>query len=222
VSNEEPCLRNLAEVEALSDEALVARIRAGEAWLFELVMRRHNGRLYRAVRAWVKDESEAEDVMQQAYFQAFVHLHQFEGRASLATWLTQIALHEARARLKKGARAHPNPEEAMAKLPAEQSGPEKMAADRQLVSLVEEAIDRLPDGYREVLMLREVEGLSTDETAQCLGLKIEAAKVRLHRARALLRRDLTERLGASSRDAFTFPAQRCDRVVAAVLSRLGI
>src|SRR5688500_8353607 len=106
----------IVEVTELSDEALVERIRAGEPALFELVMRRHNTRVYRAVRALLRDEGEAEDVMQQAYFSAFVHLHQFAGEAKLSTWLTKIAIHEARARLKKQARAHPDPEDVMANL----------------------------------------------------------------------------------------------------------
>ena len=208
--------------ETLADQDLVTRIRAGDTGLFEEVMRRHNQRLYRVARAIVKDEHDAEDVMQQAYIQAYLHMDQFEGRAQLSTWLTRIAIHEALQRRRKH---HPDliaesDEHAMAQPDITTPDPERLAYAGELRSLLESSIDALPDGYRLVFMCREVEGLSTSETAEALDVGEEAVKTRLHRARAMLRRELFARAGATTVDAFAFHRTRCDRVVGAVLEQL--
>jgi RNA polymerase sigma-70 factor, ECF subfamily len=211
----------------LSDAEVVERVCAGETSLFEVLMRRHNQRVYRAARAIVKDEAEAEDVMQQAYINAFVHLKQFESRAQFSTWLTRIAIYEALARRRKKRPEEPlgMEDEVVHDTTAEpisspELSPERKAYSRELGRLIEDAVDALPEAYRAVFMLREVEGLSTSETAEGLGLGEEAIKTRLHRARAMMRRTLTDRLGASAPRAFQFHAPRCDRVVAAVLSEI--
>ncbi len=230
--NRENCqVTAIASAMSLSDLELVGQVRAGESGLFEILMRRHNQRIYRAVRAVLKDEHEVEDVMQQAYINAYTHLDQFEERAQFATWLTRIALNEAFKR-----RRRRRPSQLREELPvagdadrgarletivSEQPDPERQAYARELSRVLEEAVDALPDAYRTVFMLRDIEGLSTSETGAGLGLGEEAVKTRLHRARALIRRAVTARIGGATAMAFQFQAPRCDRVVTAVLARIS-
>jgi len=224
-SNE--AVETLTAATSLSDAEIVARVRAGESGLFEILMRRHNQRVYRVARAVLKNESEVEDVMQQAYVNAFFHLDQFEERAQFSTWLTRITLHEALARRRKDvARAAVTATDGdrigdpMETVSAPQPDPEQQAYARELGGVLESAVDALPDAYRTVFMLREIEGLSTGETAAGLDLGEEAVKTRLHRARAMLRRTITDQLGGAASAAFHFHAIRCDRVVAAVLTAI--
>jgi RNA polymerase sigma-70 factor, ECF subfamily len=210
----------------LSDAQVVERVRAGERALFEILMRRHNQKLYRVVRAVLKDEHEVEDVMQQAYVNAFLHLHQFEERSQFSTWLTRIALNEAfgRRRRMRLVDSIPADEDGRAEshaIASTQADPERQAYAQELRDLLEEAIDALPEGYRLVFMLRVVEGLSTSETGEGLGLGLEVIKTRLHRARAMLRRSVTARLGDVAPGVFRFHAPRCDRVVNGVFSRIA-
>lgn len=212
--------------DALSDEQVVALVLEGQTALFEVLMRRHNERIYRAARAIVRDEREAEDVMQQAYVNAYAHLRQFDGRAQFSTWLTRIAVNEAIARAKRRGRYQSLDEEApgaaeFAMPTPHQHDPERQAFTRELSTLLEAAVDTLPDGHREVFVLRDVEGLSTAEAAESLGVSADVVKTRLSRARALLRRQLFERAGMAASNAFTFQRPRCDRVVAAVMARIG-
>jgi RNA polymerase sigma-70 factor, ECF subfamily len=208
----------------LSDEEIVGRVLDGETPLFEVLMRRHNRQVYRAARAILRDDHEAEDVMQEAYVNAYAHLAQFDGRAKFSTWLTRIAVYEALARLRRQRRYQPMDDPSLETLmpifPA--PDPEQQAFGRELGGLIESAVDRLGDGYREVFMLRQVEGLSTAETAEALGLSEDAVKTRLTRARSALQRDLVARADAAAASAFTFGHQRCDRVVLAVLRRIEI
>ena len=211
---------------ALSDEQVVSQVVAGHTALFEILMRRYNERLYRAARAILQDDSEAEDVMQQAYVNAYAHLSQFDGRSAFATWLTRITVNEAISRVRRRRRYQPlddaevvlfNNVVPMRTTP----DPEKQTFTREMRIVLEAAIDALPDGYREVFMLRDVEGLSTTDTATCLNVNESVVKTRLRRARAALRRDLTERVGVAAATSFAFLRPRCDRVVAAVLERIG-
>jgi len=220
-------VQTLLGTASLTDAEVVARVRAGETALFEILMRRHNQRVYRVARAVLKDETEAEDVMQQAYINAFTHLDQFAERAQFSTWLTRITVHEALARRRRrkaqaasSAADRDQDGEVMESLIAVEPDPERQAYAAELGHVLESAIDGLPDTYRIVFMLREVEGLSTSETAAGLALREEAVKTRLHRARAMLRRAITQRLGSISAQTFQFHATRCDRVVAAVLTRI--
>lgn len=214
---------------ALTDAEIVKRVLAGDRALFEILMRRHNQRVYRVARAVIKDERDVEDVMQQAYVNAYTHLQQFEERSQFSTWLTRIVLNEAFARRRKlqvelmastplGADEHSGA--FMDSVTSPQPDPERQAYARELHHLLEDAVDALPDNYRAVFMLRDIEGLSTSETGDGLGLGEEAVKTRLHRARAMIRRSVSERLGGVAPGAFQFEAPRCDRVVAAVLARL--
>jgi len=203
----------------LSDADIVKRVREGDRALFEILMRRHNQRIYRAARA-VVSENEVEDVMQQAYINAFTHLNQFQERAQFSTWLTRIALNEAFSRRRK-ARPVEDGEEIMDTITSPQPDPERQAYTEELRHVLEEAVDALPETYRAVFMLRDVEGLSTQETGDGLGLGEEAVKTRLHRARAMMRREVTARIGEVANGTFQFHAPRCDRVVAAVMARIN-
>ncbi len=213
--------------EPLSDMDVVRRVRDGETALFEILMRRHNQRLYRVARAIVKDDNEAEDVMQEAYVNAYTHLHQFAERAQFSTWLTRIAVHEALARVRKRARLtelDEDEEAGMQIMPgfsAMDRDPEQQASNAELKALLEAAVESLPEAYRIVFVLREVEGLSTAETAECLDVTEETVKTRLHRGRAVLREELFQRAGIATSYAFEFHLSRCDRIVAAVLERIN-
>jgi RNA polymerase sigma-70 factor (ECF subfamily) len=208
-----------APITTLSDADIVKRVRAGDCALFEILMRRHNQRLYRTARAVLKDEDEVEDVMQQAYINAFTHLHQFEERSQFSTWLTRITLNEAFGRRRK-MRPAEDTGESMDTIRSPQPDPERQAYAEELRRVLEDAVDTLPDSYRTVFMLRDIEGLSTQETGDGLGLGEEAVKTRLHRARAMIRRAVTARIGDVAAGTFQFHAPRCDRVVAAVLARI--
>jgi RNA polymerase sigma-70 factor (ECF subfamily) len=209
---------------ALPDGDLIARVRAGERALFEILMRRHNQRLYRTARAIVQDEVEVEDVLQQAYLNAFAHLDQFEARSQLSTWLTRIVINEAAARRRSSQRGPATrageSSAALAALASSDPSPEHQAYACELQRLLEDAVDSLPEPYRLVFMLRDVEGLSTSETGLALGLGDEVVRTRLHRARAMIRRVVTERFGPVVTGAFRFHAPRCDRVVAGVLTTI--
>ena len=211
---------------SLSDEQVVGRVRAGEVDLYEVLMRRYNQRVYRISRAVLGDAAEAEDVAQEAWVRAYAHLGQFEGRSTFSTWIGRIAFHEACARARKQRRFEsieseaPGEEGKTMKPLAAGPDPESEAFGREMTAFVESAIEALPESYRIVFTLRQVEELSTEETAECLELSEEAVKTRLHRARAALRRNLLERAGGGIRSAFPFLGYRCDRLVAAVLGRI--
>ncbi|MGB2717036.1 MAG: RNA polymerase sigma factor [Vicinamibacterales bacterium] len=209
----------------LDDGEVVAQVLEGQTALFEILMRRYNERVYRAARAIVRDDKEAEDVMQQAYVNAYANLRQFNGQARFSTWLTRIAINEALARVRRLGRYEPFDDEfpkveSLMSATSNYDNPERQAFGGELRALLEWAIDRLPDGAREVFVLREVEGLSTAEVADSIGVSEDVVKTRLSRARAALRRDLLERTGATAPEAFRFYRPRCDRVVAQVLARI--
>jgi RNA polymerase sigma-70 factor (ECF subfamily) len=207
------------DARALTDDVVVARVLAGDTETFEILMRRYNQRVFRAVRAVLRDDAEAEDVVQDAWVRAYTHLRQFAGRASLATWLTRIALHEAIARARRRARHTPLAEHA-ATLPAATRRPEDEVGTRELAAALEAATDALPAAYRTVFVLRDVQGLGVAETAACLDIPEATVKTRLHRARGLLRARLGPSLDVAPGGVFAFAGHRCDRTVAAVLGRI--
>ena len=212
-------------VRELPDERIVALVRAGERDGFEILMRRHNQRVYRAVRAFLRDEAEVEDVMQQAYLRAFLHLDQLAEGTKIATWLVRIAVNLAIDRLRSRRRL------SEASLSDEESGsdgvvsaarsPESELGDRELAKLLEEALAELPEIYRGVFVLREVEGMTTEEVGEALGISETSVKVRLHRAKNRLKKRLLARAGRAAVDVYAFHAPRCDRVVAAVLASIA-
>jgi RNA polymerase sigma-70 factor (ECF subfamily) len=215
----------LEQWNALTDEEVVTHVLSGHTALFEILMRRYNERLYRVARAIVRDDGEAEDVMQQAYVNAYAHLRQFTGRARFSTWLTRIAINEALARARRRGKydVYDDEQTNVEPLVMENSerNPERQAFTGELHALLEWAIDGLPNGAREVFILREVEGLSTADAAASLGVSEDVVKARLSRARAGLRRALLERTGVTAPEVFRFYKPRCDRVVTRVLSVLA-
>jgi RNA polymerase sigma-70 factor (ECF subfamily) len=211
------------EATSLPDEGVVALVRDGRSDAFEILMRRHNQRIYRAVRGVLSDEAEVEDVMQQAYFRAFTSLGQLEDGAKVAPWLVRIAVNEAFDRLRTRRRLGETELELELETAGETSAahnPEADVGDLEVAALLEAAVSDLREIYRVVFILREVEGLSTAEAALALGVSEQVVKTRLFRARELLRDGLLARAGRSVTDVFTFQAPRCDRVVAAVLARI--
>jgi RNA polymerase sigma-70 factor (ECF subfamily) len=218
---------------ALDDVALVQLARQGNADAFRIIMQRNNQRLYRVARSVVQDDSEAEDVVQQAYVNAFGSLGSFRGDSSLPTWLTRIALNEALERLR---RRRPvvdlevldaDPATGTAQviafpLMSESADPERAAARSQIQQLIEQAIDDLPEIFRLVFVMRDVEEMSIEETADYLGLPPATVKTRLHRARRQLRHALDEKLASTLTGAFPFNGKRCERITDKVLDRLQL
>jgi RNA polymerase sigma-70 factor (ECF subfamily) len=220
-------------LDGLDDRALVERARNRDGAAVRLIMQRHNRRLYRVARGVLNDDAEAEDVVQEAYVRAFTHLDGFRGEAQLSTWLTRIALNEALGRLRRLRTTvdlkdidtiNDQGEARVIYLPSarQDSDPEAAAARAEVRRLLERAMDELPAPFRMVLVLRDIEEMSTEETAAHLGLRPETVKTRLHRARRLLRQSLDRTLSSAVRDVFPCAGARCARITEAVLDRLGI
>ena len=211
------------------DAALVRRAAAGEADAVRQIIRTHNQRLYRLVRAVLRDNADAEEALQEAYLKAFANLGTFAGGASLSTWLSRIALNAALMRLRARKRlkraAPPVTEAEIIPFPFSSTStadPERAMAQRQLLHLVEDATDALPETFRLVFVARVIEGLSVEETALLLALPAATVKTRLHRARKLIRTRLEERIGPVLIDAFPFAGARCERLTEAVIAKLGL
>jgi RNA polymerase sigma-70 factor (ECF subfamily) len=220
------------DLDRLEDAELVDLAGQKVEGAFRVIMQRHNQRLYRIARAVVRNDGEAEDVVQEAYVRAFASLAAFRGDASLATWLSRIVLNEALGRIR---RHHPtaelsaleNPSPSQAEIipfphTSPQLDPERTMAQRQIQLLLEQAIDKLPDDFRTVLIARVIEEMSVEETAALFGLRPETVKTRLHRARKLLREALEEQVGSALCDAFPFDGARCGRMTEKVLNRLAL
>jgi RNA polymerase sigma-70 factor (ECF subfamily) len=210
---------------SISDEDAVRRVLAGDKAAFELLMRRYNQRLFRIARSIVREDDEAEDLVQQTYVQAFENLSQFAGNARFSTWLTRIGINEALARQRRRSAMHvldfSDPknvslEPLMASKPAEEQ-----ACLKELRAVLTKAVDDLPEDLRTVFTLRVIEEAGTEETAECLGLSESNVKVRLHRARALLRDQIDKQIGVGVRKVYQFDGHRCDRIVKSVLERLA-
>jgi RNA polymerase sigma-70 factor, ECF subfamily len=222
--------RPLPAATPADDAALVRRVVAGDAAAFELVMRRHNRRLFRLARATLRDDAEAEDALQEAYLAAHRALPGFRGDASLATWLSRLVTNECLDRLRKRARrdnifpigsleAENDMEFAMTESQASAS-PDQMLLRAQVRSLLERKLDALPASFRCVFVLRAVEELSVEETAQSLGIAEATVRSRHFRARSLLRESLAQEIDLAERDLYEFGGEHCNRVVATVLGRL--
>jgi RNA polymerase sigma-70 factor, ECF subfamily len=220
-------------LDALDDAALVGLAQDGDGVAVRLIMQRHNRRLFRVARGVLHDDAEAEDVVQEAYVRAFTHLDGFRGEAKLSTWLTRIVLNEALGRLRrrrltvglKDIDAISDQGEArVIYLPSarQDSNPEHAAARAGVRRLLERAVDQLPDHFRVVFMLRDIEEMSVEETASHLGLRPETVETRLHRARRLLREALNKTLASTLTDVFPCAGARCARITDAVLERLGL
>ena len=209
----------------LTDDEVIRKVRAGEVDLFEVLMRRYNQRVYRVARSILRNDAEAEELAQEAWVRAYEHLDRFEGRAAFSTWLVRILLHEGWARARRDRRFEELPESAREgemKIDVVEAGPEREALQKEVRVLLEAAIESLPDAQRTVFVMREVEQLSTAETAECLDVSEEVVKTRLHRARNSLRRELLAMTGGQARTAFPFLGARCDRTVARVFDRIKV
>lgn len=223
--------QSVPQITAADDALLVQGARDRDEAAIRAIMQHNNRRLFRVARGILRNDGEAEDVVQETYVRAFTHLDSFRGDSSFATWLARIAMNEALGRLR---RERPQVELTSLKpgvLEAQiiqfpQSlnlgDPEKSMAQREIQHVVERAIDDLPEAFRIVFITRVVEGMNVEETAELLGLKPETVKTRLHRARSLLRGNVEKRIGPVVMEAFPFAGKRCERLTEAVLKRLGI
>jgi RNA polymerase sigma-70 factor (ECF subfamily) len=215
--------------EVLSDTELVRRAQRGDRDAFRAIMQRGNQRLYRVARSVVRDDAEAEDVVQEAYARAFAAIGDFRGESGVMTWLTRITLNEARGRLRQRRKMVGLHELEAAQdggavvmhfpTPLDGANPEADAARAQIRKLIERAIDDLPESFRTVFIMRDVQECNIEETASSLDLNPETVKTRLHRARRLLRRALDAKLAATMTEAFPFLGARCQRITSAVLQR---
>ena len=215
----------------LAEAELVRRAVSKDESAIRAIIQANNRRLYRVARSIVRDDSEAEDVVQEAYLRAFSALPEFRGESSLATWLTRIVFNEALQRRRRRVEQPIEPtrpqESPSQVIPFPFAGnkavdPESAIAQREIFRLMERAIDGLPEDFRTVLVARVLEDMSIEETADLLGLRPETVKTRLHRARRLLKAALADHIGPLFSDVFPFDGARCNRMTDAVLKRLQI
>ena len=208
-----------------SDQDLAARIAQRDDHAFEMVMRRHNRMLYRIARSILRDDAEAEDALQDAYLAAYRNIAAFRGAAKLSTWLARIVINESYARLRKRKPGVVVPFDASApsaEVEAEDEAerPDMAAMRAELRTLLVRKIDELPEQFRTVFVMRDVEELSVEETAVCLDLPEATVRTRAFRARALLRESLAREVDVATVSAFGFDGDRCDRIVRLVLEKL--
>jgi RNA polymerase sigma factor (sigma-70 family) len=212
---------------AVQDRSMAHGIAAGDAAAFERMMRQYNRRLYRLARATLRDRTEAEDALQDAYICAYRAMGSFRGEASLGTWLSRLVLNECFARMRRTVRR----ENVVPMVSATRHGeahmiidatdsPDSAAGRVQLRELLERKVDELPESYRTVFVLRSVEELSVDETAETLGIPEETVRSRHFRARNLLRESLAREMDLAEPNLFEFGGDHCDRVVVSVLARI--
>jgi RNA polymerase sigma-70 factor (ECF subfamily) len=224
-------IQTAIDYETLAEPDLVARARKGETEAFRVIMQRCNQRLFRIARAVVRDDAEAEDVLQESYVRAFAKLDGFRGEAGISTWLTRIVLNEAKGRLRRrretveldelDASAARGGELVRFPTALASPDPEAAAARAEVRRILERAVDDLPEAFRLVFVLREIEECSVEETATQAGLKPETVKTRLHRARRMLRKALREELQGGIGEAFPFLGARCERITNTVIARLA-
>jgi len=217
---------------AMDDAALAAAVQRGDREAFRHIMRRCNQRLFRVARGVVNDDAEAEDVVQEAYAHAYEKLPAFRGDAALLTWLTRIVLNEAYGRLRRlrlvvdvgQIEAAQMDNASIVPFPGKfgNEDPAAAAAREQARRLIEQAIDHLPEPFRIVFVMREIENCTVEETAASLDLRPDTVKTRLHRARRLLRAALHDTLSETLNDVFPFLGTRCDRMTDAVMRRLDV
>jgi RNA polymerase sigma-70 factor (ECF subfamily) len=214
------------------DRALLERARQSDAAAFATLIRRHDKHLYRVARSVLPDDQEAEDAVQESYIRAFTGLRDFRGAAGLRTWLTRIVLNEAIRRRRRqrsmldldalqAAQERSRRPVDSSSLIARDRDPERAAAQNQIRKLLEKAIDDLPVLFRVVFVMRDVEEISTGDTAKLLGIREETVKTRLHRARRLLRESLGAQLASALKDVFPFERPRCDALVQRLWGQLG-
>ena len=214
----------------LDDASLAARVQAGDPAAFELLMRRHNRRLYRLARSMLRNAADAEDALQDAYLAAYQNMSAFRGEASLATWLSRVVVNQCLARLRRQARRDNivpmvamgglDEQEAITMPADDKDSPDRALIRAELRAVLERKLDELPETFRTVFVLRSVEELSVEETARTLDLPEATVRSRHFRARSMLRESLAMDIDIAERDVFSFDGERCDRIVANVLRRL--
>lgn len=226
-------LRHWRQRDALPDEDLIALARKRDDGAVRALVKRHNRRLFRVARGVVRDDNEAEDIVQETYVRAFTGLDRFRGDAAFSTWLTRIALNEAYGRLRRkratvdvanidGVGDADGGQVIMFPLSPGQPSPETETGREQVRRILERAVDRLPEPFRMVFILRDIEGLSTDDAAALLATKPETVKTRLFRARRLMRAEIEKALSPNFSEVFPFAGQRCARMADRVIERLQI
>jgi RNA polymerase sigma-70 factor (ECF subfamily) len=213
----------------IRESELVECAKSGDERAIRAILQANNRRLFRIARGILRNDAEAEDVVQETYVRALTHLDRFRGESSLSTWLSRIAMNEAlgrlrgqRSALQRDVLALERPEAEIIPFPAASSDPEKSMAQREIQAVVEHAIDELPEPFRLVFIARVMEEMTIEETAELLGIKPETVKTRLHRARAMLRDNVERKIGPVILEAFPFAGRRCERLTEAVLKRLGL
>lgn len=216
----------------ITDREALERVKSGDSAAFELIMRRHNRRLYRIARGILRNNDEAEDAVQEAYLRAFAKMAQFKGEGPLSAWLAKITINEALGRLRREGAvrktvsledlAQGEEANSMSALTFVGPDPEQITARGEFRQLLEIAIDALPEVYRLVFILRGVEEMSVAEAADYLEAEPATIKTRYHRARLLLQQHLSGMVDSTATDAFPFAGERCDRIVTGVFQRLEI
>ena len=209
----------LTDLETLPETELVERCRARDDASVRVITRRYSRRLYRIARGILRNDAEAEDVVQETYVRAFTGLDRFRGDAGFGTWLVRIAMNEALGRLR---RRRPVVDVESVPAASKTPDPEATMVQSELRGVLERSIDELPDAFRTVFIARMVEGMSVEETAELFGLRPETVKTRVHRARLRLRADIDRQMGPMVPEAFAFDGERCASITARVLARLVI
>lgn len=223
----------VGDMRGTRDSVLLEQAWQGDAAAFDTLIRRHDKHLYRIARSVLSDDHEAEDAVQESYIRAFTGLRDFRGAASLRTWLTRIVLNEAIRRRRRrrsmvnldalhAAQERTRRPMHSSSLTARDRDPERSAAHSQIRKTLEQAVDNLPVAFRAVFVMRDVEEISTGDTAKLLGIREETVKTRLHRARRMLRESLGEQLALALKDIFPFDKPRCDALVQRLLDQLGL
>jgi len=223
---------SLLQPERGDDAGLARRIASGDRSAFEQLMRQHNRRLFRLARSTLRDDAEAEDALQEAYLAAHRAIGEFRGDASLSTWLSRLVLNECFSRLRRQARRHnvvpivaldsDVEREIQMSESSDAGSPDKAFVRSEMRALLERKLDALPEAFRIVFVLRAVEEMSVEETAQCLGIAEATVRTRHFRARSLLRESLAQEIDLAERDLYEFGGANCDRIVAQVLARIGV
>jgi RNA polymerase sigma-70 factor (ECF subfamily) len=209
--------------EVISDNEIIARVLRGEKNLYAQIVSRYNQRLYRVSLSIIKDDAEVEDVMQVAYIKAYENLAKFEFKSSFATWLTRILINESLLRLKKRKQAFVLNNDALSTETYQQQTmdsqtPLRKVLNSELQGILENAILHLPEKYRTVFIMREIENMSVAETQECLGLSEANVKVRLNRAKALLQNSLSHYY--KKEEILHLHLSRCQRIAEQVMSQI--
>lgn len=208
-----------------TDNEVIHKVLNGNKELFEILLRRHNQTLFRAVRSYLKDEDSAMDTMQDTYLKAFEKLDQFQGKSSFATWLVRIGINESLLRLRKSKRnltflsdITMEAKNLFKRSDNNNMSPEKKIIQKETREMIEHAVDQLPEPYRIVYMLREIEDMDLEEIAECLGITYSNVKVRLYRAKSMLKKELNQL--SPCQNIFEFGNEKCDRLVDEVMKKI--